>query len=193
MGERPIAISDLANGSVQLQFGDDRLAISAREHAILRTLLVHRVDAGASPAALQGDFEPACGTEGLASADEQNRLLAGIEARLTDEMRGLAGSLNQFALRTKAIREEIPDSAKFCKLVSGFFPLAAFHFSEALLSGTQRFTFEDDGALYLQKLGLEIQDFVRELDLEGRKFLAIAFLDKGGRDFLDSAANGDEL
>ncbi|GAB2471900.1 hypothetical protein GCM10027082_24270 [Comamonas humi] len=124
---------------------------------------------------------------------DENALLAILEARLADEMRGLGLSLREFALRTKAIREEIPKSAKFCKLVAGFFPLAAFQLADALLSETQGFTFKDDGALYLKQLGLEIEDFVRELDLEGRKFLAVAFVDKSGRNVLDGTANGDEL
>lgn len=136
-------------------------------------------------------------TEGAAPVPtavvNQNTLLAGIEARLTNEMRGLALSLAEFARRTKAIREEIPDGADFCKLVAGFLPLTAFQLSDAILRAPQGFTFEDDGAVYLKQLGLELQDFVREFDFEGRKFLAVAFLDKSGRDVLDRPANGDEL
>lgn len=132
-------------------------------------------------------------TEAAIPVMDENALLAALEARLADEMRGLGLSLREFALRTKAIREEIPESAKFCKLVAGLFPLAAFQLADALLSKTQRFTFKDDGALYLKELGLEVEDFVREIDLEGRKFLAVAFVDKCGRDVLDGAANRDEL
>lgn len=130
---------------------------------------------------------------GKLSPEVQNALLSGIEARLTEEMRGLALTLAEFGQRTKAIREELPDSAKFCKLVTGFLPLIAFQLADAILRAPQGFTFEDDGALYLKQLGLELQDFVRELDLEGRKFLAVAFLDKSGRDVLDRTPNGDEL
>lgn len=124
---------------------------------------------------------------------DQNTLLSSIEARLTDEMRGLALSLAEFGRRTKAIREEIPDGADFCKLVAGFLPLTAFQLSDAILRTPQGFTFEDDGAVYLKQLGLELKDFVREFDFEGRKFLAVAFLDKSGRNALDRPANGDEL
>lgn len=127
------------------------------------------------------------------SSEIQNALLSGIEARLTQEVHGLAVALQQFGLRTKAIREEIPSSANFCKLVAGFFPLVAFQLADAILRAPQGFTFEDDGALYLKQLGLELQDFVRELDLEGRKFLAVAFLDKRGCDVLDRTPDGDEL
>ena len=132
-------------------------------------------------------------TGGELSSEVENALLSGIEARLTQEVRGLALALQQFGLRTKAIREEIPSSAKFCKLVAGFFPLVAFQLADAILRAPQGFTFEDDGALYLKQLGLELQDFVRELDLEGRKFLAVAFLDKRGCDVLDRTPDGDEL
>lgn len=127
------------------------------------------------------------------AVEAQNDLLAGIEARLAEEMRGLALSLSEFGCRTKAIREEIPDSAQFCKLVAGCLPLFALQLSDAILRAPKGFTFEDDGALYLKQLGLELKDFVREIDLEGRKFLAVAFLDKSGSDVLDRPSNGDEL
>ena len=150
-----------------------------------------RVNASAALAGLQGDTKPTTRAEGLASVDEQNRLLAGIETRLANEMRGLGLTLREFAFRTKAIREEIPADAQFCKLVTGFFPLLAFQLSNSLLSDTKRFTFEDDGALYLHELGLEVEDFARQVDLEGRKFLAVALIDKSGCDFLDGATNRD--
>ncbi|KEH09800.1 hypothetical protein [Delftia sp. 67-8] len=150
-------------------------------------------EARSSLASLQGDPELATGAEGLAGVDEQNRLLAAVEARLAHEVRGLGLSFREFAFRTQAIREDIPDGAKFCKLVAGFFPLVAFQLADALLSETQVFTFQDDGAVYLKELGLEVKDFVRELELEGRKFLAVSFLDKRGRDVLDRPTDGDEL
>lgn len=124
---------------------------------------------------------------------DQDALLVGIEARLTEEMRGLALSLAEFGRRTKAIREEIPDDAKFGKLVAGSLPMTAFQLADAILRVPHGFTFKNDGALYLQQLGLEFKDFVREIDLEGRKFLAVAFLDKSGCDVLDRTPNGDEL
>ncbi|CAM3405877.1 hypothetical protein [Paracidovorax anthurii] len=153
-----------------------------------------RAEALATFAGLQGDTQMTSRAVSLPCVDEKDSLLlADIEARLTEEMRGLALTLQQFALRTKAIREDIPGSAKFCKLVTGFLPLVAFQFADAILRCPKGFTFEDDGALYLQQLGLEVEDFVREFDLEGRKFLAVAFLDKSGRDVLDRSADGNEL
>ena len=94
-------------------------------------------DASANPlspsASLQGHSKLADRAVGLSSVDEQNRLLTGIEARLANEMRGLGLTLAEFARRTKAIREEIPDSAQFCKLIAGCLPLFAFQLSDAIL------------------------------------------------------------
>ena len=73
-----------------------------------------------APACVQGDFGLAAGTDSKVISDEENADLAVIEAKLADEMIGLGNFLKAFALRTKAIREEIPDSAQFCKLVAGF-------------------------------------------------------------------------
>ena len=144
-----------------------------------------------APACVQGDFGLAAGTDSKVISDEENADLAVIEAKLADEMIGLGNFLKAFALRTKAIREEIPDSAQFCKLVAGFFPLMAFQLSEAFLCPKHRFTFQDDGALYLQQLGLKVNDFAREIDLEGRKFLAVALLDHGAADVRNGFANRD--
>lgn len=151
------------------------------------------VDAFPAATVVKGHAQPAAGAEGLSAVDEQNRLLAIAETRLADEVRWLGRALAEFGFRTKAIREEIPSSAQFCKLIAGFFPMTAFQLAIALGERTGSFTFEDDGALYLKKLGLEVNDFVREVDLEGRKFLAVAFLDHRGRNVLDGSPKGDEL
>ena len=67
----------------------------------------------------------------------------------------------------------------------------AFQLAEAFLCPKHRFTFQDDGALYLQQLGLKVNDFAREIDLEGRKFLAIALLGHGAADVRNGFANRD--
>ncbi|MGQ0711000.1 MAG: hypothetical protein ACT4NV_14785, partial [Rhodoferax sp.] len=37
----------------------------------------------------------------------------------------------------------------------------------------------DDGAQYLHKLGLRVNELFRELDMDGRRFLAIALPEQG--------------
>ena len=144
-----------------------------------------------APTSVQGNFGLAAGADSKVISDEENADLAVIEAKLADEMIGLGNFLKAFALRTKAIREEIPDSAQFCKLVAGFFHLMAFQLAEAFLCPKHRFTFQDDGALYLQQLGLKVNDFAREINLEGRKFLAVALLDHGAADVRNGFSNRD--
>ena len=173
------SLSDLGDGSCATAGGDRRVGV-------LDAGCVEQ--SGFAASAEQADVQAS-----LDSGLEDRLLLADIEARLANEMLGLARAFDQFFFRTKAIREEIPDSAKFCKLVAGFFPLFAFQISDALKRTPKGFTFEDDGVMYLKELGLELKDFIRELDLEGRKFLAVAFVDKRGRDVLDRNPNGDEL
>jgi hypothetical protein len=108
------------------------------------------------------------------TADSQDALLASIETRLTQEMLRLIGPLREFARRSQLIREEIPDSAQFCKLVSAALPMIALHFCNAFLESAQKNTFAGDGVLYLNDIGLRLHDFVREVDIDGRKFMAIA-------------------
>jgi|GEM_PF-6776412 len=130
---------------------------------------------------------------GVVLADAQNRLLASIETRLTDEMGRLALALREFAHSSQVISKEIPESANFCKLVTGFFSLFALQFADALQRSGERLTFEDDGALYLRELGLQLNDFIREVDLEGRKFLAVALTDKDGNSIFERTNQGHGL
>ena len=75
-----------------------------------------------------------------ATGPQDALVLADIEARLTQEVRGLIAALTQFSGNAELIRK--------------------------------------DGAEYLHELNLCLSDFVREVDLDGRSFLAIALVDK---------------
>lgn len=124
------------------------------------------------------------------AASQDNRVLANIEARLTGEVRVLIRALCEFAGRTQAISKDVPASAQFCKAVTGLFPLMALQVAEALQRSSQRLTFADDGAVYLNELGLQFEDLFRQITLDDRKFLAVAFVDKGGCQVLDDLARG---
>lgn len=87
------------------------------------------------PLGLDGDRVLAQGAVRDAVPDVQNDLLAGIEARLTKEVIGLIGALQQFAARAQAIRIEIPDDAQFCKNVSLALSLLSLQFAVALGKG----------------------------------------------------------
>lgn len=110
---------------------------------------------------------------------QQAEVLSDIEARLTGEMRGLVGALTEFSGRAKLIGEEIPANAQFCKVVTGFLVLFGLQVANALGKGMDEPVFADDGALYLKKLGLQLNDLLREVNLDGRRFLAIALPDQG--------------
>lgn len=142
----------------------------------------HAGDAGFSAPYLAADF--ADGADGMAIADIQNMQLARCEARLTEEVVRLVAALREFSSRTQLVREEIPAKAEFCKTVTGFLALLSLQLANALGKGLDEPLFFDDGALYLRKLHLSLNDFVREVDLDGRRFLAVAFVD-------ESAQHGD--
>jgi len=132
----------------------------------------------------EGNFDFAQRAARNQLTDEENRLLASIETRLTDEMLWLIDALGEFGTVSQSIRKEIPDGANFCKFITGFFSLIAFQFAYALQRSIQRSTFKDDGFIYLQNLGLQFNDFVREVDLDGRKFLAVSLFDENGNSIL---------
>lgn len=111
--------------------------------------------------------------------DSQNGLLlADIEARLTNEVRGLICALDQFGRRAQFIGKELPDSAHFCKSVTSLLALLGFQLANSFGKGLDLPVFFDDGAEYLRKLNLSLGDFVRELTLDGRRFLAVALVDE---------------
>ena len=112
----------------------------------------------------------------------QDALLADIETRLTQEMLRLVGPLREFARRSQLIREEIPDSAQFCKLISAALPIVSLQVANAFLESAKKNTFAGDGVLYLNDIGLRLNDFVREVDLDGRKFLAVALIERKSSD-----------
>lgn len=119
-------------------------------------------------------------------------LLADIEARLTDEVRGLVSALHQFGSRAQLIGKEIPEGAQFCKSVTALLTLLGFQLAYSFGKGLDEPIFFDDGAEYLRKLNLSLGDFVRELTLDGRRFLAVALVDEKLGQVCGAGDGGDE-
>ena len=136
-------------------------------------------DGGFGRPQLDGDVVLAQWANGNVFSDEQNALLAGIEARLTKEVMGLVGALAEFGSRAQAIGKEVPDDAQFCQLVPSFLALCSFQLAYALGKSADRRIFADDGTEYLRELSLGVKDFFREINLDGRRFLAVALVEQG--------------
>lgn len=131
-----------------------------------------------TPVRPNGERCLAGGAEGIERVDLQHDLLAGVEARLTQEVRGLVLALHQFGSRAQAIGEEVPSSAQFCKLVTGFLGLLGLQLAYSLGKDLDKPIFFDDGRQYLADLNLSLNEFIREVDLDGRRFMAVAFVDQ---------------
>ena len=127
-----------------------------------------------------------------ASGTQDALLLADIEARLTNEVRGLIAALREFGSRAQLVCKEIPDNAHFTKLVSSSFALMSLQLAYALHKGLDKPIFFDDGVEYLRELKLCLSDFVREIDLDGRRFLAIALIDQKLGQFSSTADCGEQ-
>ncbi|HED4144246.1 hypothetical protein [Klebsiella quasipneumoniae] len=108
----------------------------------------------------------------------EDNLLPRIEARLAEEVSDLVSALRKFGLGTQRISEELPVSSEFGKLITSFFSASSLQLANALLQSKDRPLLLDDGAMQLYELGLSLNDFIREVDLEGRKYLAIALINK---------------
>ncbi|WP_350316349.1 hypothetical protein OHK33_22215 [Pectobacterium aroidearum] len=121
----------------------------------------------------------------------QDDLLSSIEARLTQEMLDLADALRRFSIGTQRINEELPLTAEFGKSITCFLSMASLQFANALLKDRDKPLLIDDGAMQLKELGLNFHEFIREVDLEGRKFLAVALIDKRTSDLPDSRKSSD--
>lgn len=119
-------------------------------------------------------------------------VLANVDTRLTEEVRRLIAALAQFGGRAQSISKEIPDAAHFSKLVTSFLGLLGLQLAHALGKGLDKPLFFDDGAEYLHELNLCLSDFVREVDLDGRRFLAVAFVDEQARELGSSGDGADK-
>jgi hypothetical protein len=149
-------------------------------------------DNGSTPSSMQRDAGVAARTYGEVIADEQHALLAVLEARLTNEVLRLVGALRQFGDRAQLIGEELPGSAQFSKAVTSLLTLLSLQMAIALGKGLDTPIFVDDGRQYLADLGLSLNDFVREVDLDGRRFLAVALIDKAPDEILAGVEAGEK-
>lgn len=114
-----------------------------------------------------------------------------LEARMTSEVRGLISALNQFARSTKLIHEEIPIDAHFGKSIAFLLACCGFQFANTLALSLVRGIFSNGGREYISQLELDIKDLFREIDLDGRRFLAVALPDECKGQVLDGARAGD--
>lgn len=98
------------------------------------------------------------------------------ETRLAGEVKSLAEALEHFSRNTQCISNELPDTARFGKSVTQFLSSGSLQVANALLRNGDRPLLSDDGAEYLRELSLDLGDFIREVELDGRRFLAIALV-----------------
>lgn len=139
------------------------------------------LDSGAAEAAV-----------GKVPPELQDALLSRVEARLAEEVRRLVGSLDQFSRRAQLIGELLPNDADFRKAVTGFLSLLCLQFAHSLRKGLDKPIFLDDGAEYLRELNLSLNDLVREISLDGRRFLAVALVEQGSSEILGDAEGRSE-
>lgn len=108
----------------------------------------------------------------------ENSLLAAIEARLTEEMLSLIRALQQFGRAAQRISVELPDSTNGAQAISLLFAGGSFETAYFLAKSLDNFSLAGDCVEYFHRLDLDIQQSFREVDLDGKRFLAIALTDK---------------
>lgn len=107
----------------------------------------------------------------------QDALGASVEADLANEVRGLILTLQQFGARAQLIGQRA-EGSQFCQPVALFLALSSLQIAVALGQAMNEGVFLDDGGEYLRKLSLSAQDLFRQVDLDGRRFLAVALVDQ---------------
>ena len=120
----------------------------------------------------------------------QDDLLARLEARLADGMLDFSSALLEFARVSQSIHKELPLSAEFGKHITFFFSTFCLQFAYALFKDRDVPLLLDDGAQHLHKLGLSVDELFRELEVDGRRFLAIALVEQGAAHVLKDAQAG---
>ena len=120
----------------------------------------------------------------------QHVLLAGIETRLAQEVRDLASALIKFSNGTQAIRKELPLGSDFGQLITLFLGTSSLQLAVALLKGEDLPLQREGAALYLEKLGLSLGEFFKQIELDGRRFLAVALVEQSADQVLDHRVGG---
>ena len=117
----------------------------------------------------------AAGAPGVPTvSDSQHDLLTTLEARLAEEWAILAAALTRFGQAAQSISKELPAESEFGQHMLAFFSLVSLHVADALFKGADTPLLLDDGAQQLRNLGLSLQEFLREIDLDGHRFLAVS-------------------
>lgn len=132
------------------------------------------------------------GAEGGVGVDPQDALLVSVEARLTEEVNRLVAALRQFSGRAQLIGKEIPDRAHFGKTVTSLLALIALQYADSLGKSLDRPLLLDDGAEYLRKFGLRLEDSIREVTLDGRRFMAVALVDEFSHEANGASEAGEQ-
>lgn len=159
-----------------MQIGETALPVSSGEVGASATAL----DRLARPR-LDADANVAKRAVGSVGPHMEDAFLAGIETRLADEVFRLVSALREFSGRTQLICQELPERAHLSKSVTGFLSLIGLQLADALAKGLDRAVLFDDSAQYLGELGLSLEDLFREIDLDGRRLLAVALIDEPAR------------
>lgn len=129
---------------------------------------------------------------GPSDSDQDRLVLADIEARLTDEVLRLVGALREFGCGAQLISESTPVGADFTKLVTQTVSLMGFQLANALLKSVELPVLRDDGVLYLKNLGINLHELFREIELDGRRFMAVALIDEKLGQLGNSAGAGEQ-
>lgn len=145
-----------------------------------------RRSAGLDLGAVLADGAP----EVTVAVADQGDLLATLETRLADEVLDIATALLKFGSATQAIGKELPLTSHFGKLVTVLLSSFSLQFAYALLKGKDKPLLLDDGDQHLAELGLQVEQFVREVSLDGRRFLAVALLDEQAAQLGNSIGGG---
>lgn len=158
---------------------------------------MHELKTSATEVSGQRNLELAAGADHAEGAPidgdgvECQPLTPELETRMTSEVRGLISALGHFARSTKLIHEEIPVDARFGKAISFFLACCGFQFANALGLSLVRGIFRNGGREYISQLDLDVKDLFREINLDGRRFLAVALPDERKGQVLDGASAGD--
>jgi hypothetical protein len=106
-----------------------------------------------------------------------------VEARLTEEVDRLITALRQFAARAKSIGEAAPGGG-LDQLVPVLFSLVGLQFANAFSRDTKGLGLLCCSPEYFEQLHLKLSDAVREVRLDGRRFLAVALVDQEAGELL---------
>lgn len=132
------------------------------------------------------------GAASVLDGRDEYDLSPAVQARLTEEVLRLVAALTQFARGAQAVAESPAAVGQLDKPVAQTLALVGFQLSNSFARDPKGFGLLACSLDDVQKMELNMRQLFHELQLDGRRFLAVALCDQSGNEVLHRTPGGEQ-